>query len=113
MQFLIRFTAGISLPDHLTMYTIIRHCPLHPCCTQIITFRGHFGTIDPAGGLGALALGPFTVVAADVDDGGASELVILSMGSITLKVGTSHSMHDDSHSIRIHAMHSLALCIIS
>lgn len=58
--------------------------------SQIITFRGHFGTIDSAGGLGALALGPFTVIASDIDDRGASELIILSMGSITLKV-SSHS----------------------
>ena len=68
--------------------------PLSPpsCHTQIITFRGHFGTIEGIdsivvpGGLGGLALGPFNVGAAHIDDAGAAELTVLSLDSTTLKV---------------------------
>ena len=66
------------------------HPPLH--AAQIITFRGHFGTIEGIdsivvpGGLGGLALGPFNVGAAHIDDAGAAELTVLSLDSTTLKV---------------------------
>lgn len=73
----------VSFISGYSPHTIFRPV-FHSFCSapQIVSFRGHFGTVEVDGVL----LGPFTVTPHCVDEEGAAELELLSLDSTTLKV---------------------------